>query len=110
MRYANKLEGGAGRTWATSGSTCCLACLAGPDEEGRLRLLVANVGDSRCVLGKKNGSAQRLSADHRPDNAAERRRVEQQGGTVAAFGGAHRAWRPSRVDESRESAFGLEPW
>ncbi len=22
-----------GRTWATSGSTCCAACLAGPDEE-----------------------------------------------------------------------------
>eukprot|EP00434_Breviolum_minutum_P004090 symbB.v1.2.003603.t1/scaffold202.1/size271277/14 len=92
-QYANKLEGGAGRTWATSGSTCCAACLAGPDEEGRLRLLVANVGDSRAVLGKKDGFAVRLSVDHRPDNAAERRRVEQQGGTVAAFGGAHRVFR-----------------
>jgi len=95
-QYANKLEGGAGRTWATSGSTCCAACLAGPDEEGRLRLLVANVGDSRAVLGKKDGFAVRLSVDHRPDNAAERRRVEQQGGTVAAFGGAHRVILKSR--------------
>lgn len=95
-QYANKLEGGAGRTWATSGSTCCAACLAGPDEEGRLRLLVANVGDSRAVLGKKDGFAVRLSVDHRPDNAGERRRVEQQGGTVAAFGGAHRVILKSR--------------
>lgn len=95
-QYANKLEGGAGRTWATSGSTCCACCLAGPDEEGRLRLVVANVGDSRAVLGKKDGSAVRLSVDHRPENPAERRRVEQQGGTVAAFGGAHRVILKSR--------------
>eukprot|EP00438_Fugacium_kawagutii_P026415 Skav210815 [mRNA] locus=scaffold2924:202530:203897:- [translate_table: standard] len=95
-QYANKLEGGAGRTWATSGSTCCAACLAGPDEEGKLRLLVANVGDSRAVLGKKDGFAVRLSVDHRPDNAGERRRVEQQGGTVAALAGAHRVILKSR--------------
>ncbi|CAE7378152.1 for, partial [Symbiodinium sp. CCMP2456] len=95
-QYANKLEGGAGRTWATSGSTCCAACLAGPDEEGRLRLLIANVGDSRAILGKKDGFAVRLSVDHRPDNTAEKRRVEQQGGTVAPFGGAHRVILKSR--------------
>ncbi|CAJ1349955.1 unnamed protein product [Effrenium voratum] len=76
QQYANKLEGGASRAWATSGSTCCAACLAGPDEEGRLRLIIANVGDSRAVLGKKDGFAVRLSVDHRPDNAAERRRLE----------------------------------
>eukprot|EP00931_Biecheleriopsis_adriatica_P010072 TRINITY_DN111170_c0_g1_i1.p1 TRINITY_DN111170_c0_g1~~TRINITY_DN111170_c0_g1_i1.p1 ORF type:complete len:588 (+),score=162.07 TRINITY_DN111170_c0_g1_i1:131-1894(+) len=90
QQYANKLEGGAGRAWAASGSTCCAACIAGPDEEGRLRLLVANVGDCRAVLGKKDGFAIRLSVDHKPEVPAEKRRIEQAGGTVAQFGGAHR--------------------
>lgn len=90
QQYANKLDSGASRTWASSGSTCCVACLAAPDEEGRLRLLVANVGDSRAVLGKKDGSAVRLSVDHKPEVPAEKKRIEQQGGTVANFGGAFR--------------------
>ena len=34
------METSVGRTWATSGSTCCAACLAGPDEE--------NFGKHQC--------------------------------------------------------------
>eukprot|EP00930_Biecheleria_cincta_P079379 TRINITY_DN6719_c0_g1_i1.p1 TRINITY_DN6719_c0_g1~~TRINITY_DN6719_c0_g1_i1.p1 ORF type:complete len:573 (-),score=142.15 TRINITY_DN6719_c0_g1_i1:162-1880(-) len=90
QQYANKLDSGASRTWASSGSTCCVVCLSAPDEEGRLRLLVANVGDSRAVLGKKDGTAVRLSVDHKPEVPAEKKRIEQQGGTVANFGGAYR--------------------
>ncbi|CAE8737156.1 unnamed protein product, partial [Polarella glacialis] len=90
LQYANKLDVGASRAWASSGSTACTACLFGPDEESRLRLLVASAGDSRAVLAKKDGLSVRLSCDHKPDLPAERRRIEQQGGTVAQFGGAWR--------------------
>ena len=42
---------------------------------------VANAGDSRCVLAKKN-EAVPLTEDHKPDNDEERRRIEKAGGGV----------------------------
>lgn len=72
------------------GSTAML-CLVYPDEgrrgrEGKEhRLLIANLGDSRAVLCRAQGgrlSAVRLSDDHKPGRADERRRVEANGGVV----------------------------
>jgi len=90
FQYLNKLEGGAAHAWATAGSTACSAAFFGPDEEGRLRLAVANAGDSRVVLGRRDGSAVRLSEDHTPEVAGERRRIESEGSAVV---NAHGIWR-----------------
>jgi len=90
FQYANKLEGGAAHSWATAGSTACTACFFGPDEEGRLRLAVANAGDSRIVLGKKDGRAVRLSEDHTPNIPLERKRIEQQGAAITQVCGIWR--------------------
>ena len=45
-------------------------------------LYVANVGDSRCVIGSR-GKAINMSVDHKPDRVDERRRIESLGGVVA---------------------------
>lgn len=99
------------------GSTC-LICLIYPDDgrigldgsrtTGHCRLLIANLGDSRAVLCRsQNGrlSAVRLSDDHKPGRADERRRIEAKGGVVdmqgvwrvftpgpATFGGRNVLW------------------
>mmetsp|Transcript_89109 Transcript_89109/g.232363 ORF Transcript_89109/g.232363 Transcript_89109/m.232363 type:complete len:625 (+) Transcript_89109:40-1914(+) len=96
FQYLNKLEGGAASAWATAGSTAVSAVFFGPDEEGRLRLAVANAGDSRVVMGKKDGTAVRLSEDHTPDVAGERRRIEQEGASVVNANGIWRIVQASK--------------
>lgn len=44
-------------------------------------LIVANAGDSRCVLSS-NGKAIEMSEDHKPENDTERDRVEKAGGYI----------------------------
>lgn len=46
-------------------------------------IIVANCGDSRCVLAR-DGQAIPLSTDHKPYNAAERDRINNAGGSVMA--------------------------
>lgn len=53
------------------------------------RLLIANLGDSRAVLCRSQAgrlSAVRLSDDHKPGRADERRRIEAKGGVVDVQG------------------------
>ena len=61
-----------------SGATCVLAVVANG------RISVFNCGDSRAVLGRRNGkgnlTAHPLSKDHKPDDPDERKRVLQEGG------------------------------
>ncbi|PFH37143.1 hypothetical protein BESB_036010 [Besnoitia besnoiti] len=45
-------------------------------------LHAANVGDSRALLLRQDGSFIVLSEDHRPNNPAERKRIESAGGRV----------------------------
>lgn len=90
FQYVNKLEGGAATNWVTAGSTACTAMLFGPDEEGCLKLAVANAGDSRAVLGRRDGSAIRLSEDHTPDVPSERKRIETAGAAIVQ---CHGIWR-----------------
>lgn len=84
-----------------SGSTA-VTCL----KRGR-RLMVANVGDSRAVLGRAMPDgrllAKDLSIDQKPDAPAERARIEGGGGQVhpsivpgAGYVGPARVWDPSR--------------
>ncbi|KAG8379676.1 hypothetical protein BUALT_Bualt07G0113800 [Buddleja alternifolia] len=60
----------------TSGSTACVAIIRNN------QLVVANAGDSRCVMSQK-GQAHDLSKDHKPDLYAEKKRILEAGGYVA---------------------------
>mgnify|MGYP002623249628 FL=1 len=65
-----------------SGSTCTTLIYT-PE-----RLISANVGDSRCVLGKfdgKNWSAKNLTRDHKPNEADENKRIIDAGGRVESY-------------------------
>lgn len=59
----------------TAGSTACVAIIQ------NTQLLVANAGDSRCVLSRK-GQAYDMSRDHKPDLEAEKQRIINAGGYV----------------------------
>jgi serine/threonine protein phosphatase PrpC len=65
-----------------SGSTCVMGIIRDK------KLLVANIGDSRLILGRKrrDGSykAVEVSIDHKPDHPPEMRRIEAAGGRVFA--------------------------
>lgn len=61
-----------------SGCTAVVALLQGPREA----LVVANAGDSRCVLSRR-GRAVDLSRDHKPDDPGELERIRAAGGSVA---------------------------
>jgi len=62
------------------GTTACTVWLQPPS-----MLMVANLGDSRAVLSR-NGKAYQLSHDHKPDDEAERTRIEALGGYVLMSG------------------------
>lgn len=66
----------------SSGATCVLAVLNGS------RLSVANCGDSRAVLGRKNTDgtidAVPLTKDHKPENVEEHKRILASGGQVGS--------------------------
>ena len=65
-----------------SGSTCS-ALIYSPE-----RLISANVGDSRCVLGKfdgKNWTAKNLTRDHKPNEPDENKRIIENGGRVQSY-------------------------
>lgn len=59
-----------------AGCTACV-CLLTADT-----IYCANSGDSRAVLGLKNGKLIELSYDHKPDNEGELKRIKEGGGFV----------------------------
>nr|POE96241.1 isoform 2 of probable protein phosphatase 2c 60 [Quercus suber] len=61
----------------TSGSTACVAIIR------NYQLIVANAGDSRCVISRK-GQAYNLSRDHKPDLEVEKDRILKAGGFIHA--------------------------
>jgi len=57
---------------------------------------LAHVADSTAVLGKKDGGAEQLTRDHKPDLKDERARIEKAGGRVVFDGYAnHRIYAKS---------------
>ncbi|KAL3869304.1 hypothetical protein ACJMK2_041998 [Sinanodonta woodiana] len=64
---------------ADSGCTAVVALLR------ENKLIVANAGDSRCVMCRK-GKAVDLSFDHKPEDEPERNRIEAAGGKVTPDG------------------------
>ena len=65
-----------------SGSTC-VSLIYTPS-----KLLCANVGDSRCIIGKfdeKNWFPKSLSFDHKPENKLEKERILNNGGRIEPY-------------------------
>ncbi|CAK9073878.1 unnamed protein product, partial [Durusdinium trenchii] len=73
-----------------SGSTATMCVVEAPSTAGgKHRLLVINAGDSRVLLGRRDGSIvdgkgtdQGLTTDHKPNHPPERERIERCGGKV----------------------------
>lgn len=81
-----------------SGSTGTFVIIKPPAEAGGKYLLrVGNIGDSRVLLGRADGTIvagegtdSGLTTDHKPDYASERERIERCGGHVAFTNGVAR--------------------
>jgi len=64
----------------------CTACyfVATPDADGNFLVQVANVGDSRIIVGRNGGvECISMTEDHKPSIPAEQERIERCGGTVS---------------------------
>lgn len=48
----------------------------------KLRYATSDEGDSRAVVCNLKGEAQELSRDHKPDDKAEKARIEKAGGEI----------------------------
>lgn len=85
-------------TKQASGSTGTFVIVHPPKEgAGQYRLRVGNIGDSRVLLGRAdgtmvegNGTDGGLTCDHKPDYPSERERIERTGGTVVEVMGVYR--------------------
>jgi serine/threonine protein phosphatase PrpC len=89
-----------------SGTTCVLALCTST------KILCANSGDSRCVLGYKDASGKikhkNLSNDHKPELPGEKMRIEGSGGRVEPMKDSrHEPIGPPRVWVAREMYPGL---
>mmetsp|Transcript_37257 Transcript_37257/g.89032 ORF Transcript_37257/g.89032 Transcript_37257/m.89032 type:complete len:586 (+) Transcript_37257:98-1855(+) len=84
-------------TGKASGSTATM-CIVQKGIGGKCQIRVANAGDSRILLGRRDGrivdgggTDQGLTTDHKPCHPAERQRIYRCGGTVEkAAGGVAR--------------------
>mmetsp|Transcript_79772 Transcript_79772/g.143985 ORF Transcript_79772/g.143985 Transcript_79772/m.143985 type:complete len:526 (+) Transcript_79772:71-1648(+) len=82
------IESGVKNAYGLMGSTAVVALVEcdGPPESSRpLRIVVANLGDSRAVVCRA-GEAISMSEDQKPDVPAEAERIERAGGFVAQVG------------------------
>lgn len=85
-------------TGETSGSTGTFVFASPADSNAsRLDLLIGNIGDSRVLLARPDGSMVEgpgtdgaLTTDHKPDHPDERERIERTGGHVKNVNGVHR--------------------
>lgn len=80
-----------------SGSTGTFVLVQPSTEERQYQLRVGNIGDSRVLLGRADGSIVDgggtdggLTTDHKPDLDSERARIERCGGTVQMVTGVAR--------------------
>eukprot|EP00897_Mesotaenium_endlicherianum_P010202 jgi/Mesen1/920/ME000117S00083 len=67
-----------GSTYRGPAAGCTAVCALVRGDQ----LIVANAGDSRCIISR-NGKALALSEDHKPDLQAEKERILKAGGFVA---------------------------
>lgn len=79
--------------WSFQGSTALAVAIHENVSNGTRSIVSANVGDSRAVLSRR-GTAMDLTRDHKPNDRAERERIESLGGTVDWCGEFDRRGRP----------------
>jgi len=92
------MDSGTGGVPPPSGSTGAMCIVERLGAGGKLRLRVANVGDSRVFIGRPDGSIvdgggteQGHTTDHKPSHPSEKERIYRCGGTVEmAEGGVAR--------------------
>jgi len=74
-------------------------------------LTVANAGDCRAVLCRKDGITEAMSYDHKPQNEGEKKRIDESGGFVNQFGRVNGNLNLSRSigDLKYKQVRGLEP-
>ena len=88
-----------------SGATCVSAIITSS------KIICANVGDSRCVLGKFNGEkwfSKNLSKDHKPNIPEEYNRIIKAGGRVETYKDSEKnCIGPNRVWLKNEDTPGL---
>lgn len=65
-----------------SGSTATCVILSPSDAEGKIRAIVAHVGDCRLVLSLRNNEVRDVTEDHRLTMSSERDRILALGGRV----------------------------
>jgi len=70
----------------THGSTACFLLIQPRIDEQtqkrKYKMLVGNLGDSRCLVLTQEGRIRFATQDHKPDNEVEARRIRAAGGTV----------------------------
>jgi len=55
-----------------------------PDPERPFKVIIGNLGDSRCIVGRpKQRAAEVMTEDHKPSSPAEEQRILSAGGEVA---------------------------
>ncbi len=74
-QYADSREHG-------SGSTACTVAIEYSTGSKEMKVTCANIGDSRCILLNKDGSAKPLSRDHRPLDVEEASRIRKRNGVI----------------------------
>lgn len=101
-------------TQQPSGSTGTFAMVTplNGDDAGKYQLRVGNIGDSRVLLGRADGTIVEgpgtdfgLTTDHKPDHPDERARIYRTGGTVEVIQGCARV----NGDLAVSRAFGDAP-
>lgn len=86
------------------GSTVVTALLHGNPKLGTaLRLVIANLGDSRAVLCR-GGQAVAVSEDHKPTRIDEKKRIERAGGLVLQVRGSWRVAASTNPNSMSKSA------
>ena len=70
------------------GCTACFAIVqpivgSEPSSGRRYRVLVGNLGDSRCAIIGVDGRIRFVTSDHKPEDESEAKRIRQAGGSVS---------------------------
>ncbi|SCO75732.1 protein phosphatase PPM4, putative [Plasmodium vivax] len=88
------------------GSTACIVLIYGPDDDGSLKVLCANCGDSGALICHDRKPV-KLSLRHKPDLQEERVRILKCGGIIANINGINRIITKHKVkgQTGREKTF-----
>lgn len=106
LDYAKRNHKQDGNSCLYQGSSVCVSFFYGPTEEGLLKLVTANVGDSHVILSR-NGSPMRLSFDHKPNDESEHKRIKKAGGIVKNVNGTWRVLNIVKNVSNKQCSQGL---